>query len=131
MKIKIQKTNTELARIKNFFATHRYSKTSKNGWFVVDKLHIYLRCSQRYLDGKYYRTLEIASVKNHGIKSCGGFTRFLEFAESIAKQFGLVVFIENVLNSRFRDFFQRGGYTAILTETHIFSEVVSFYKHIN
>jgi GNAT superfamily N-acetyltransferase len=83
----------------------------RNGWIENDEIRLYLRTGLRRIEGSTVKAVTIASVSVYERrKSRGIFTAILTEIEKIAANAGLSVFVENVLNSRLADFFERRGY---------------------
>lgn len=80
----------------------------KNQWLEEDaSLKLYVRISTRWLDGRMVQMLDLATI-DAAPTGQGRFTRFLETIEPWKPVSG--IFIENVVNERFRGFFRERGY---------------------
>lgn len=78
-------------------------------WCMVGNVHIYLRARSRIIEQARVKVLDIGSVEVIAEKrGQGEFTKILDELERI-NPFP-VLYIENVLNQRFADFFERRGY---------------------
>ncbi len=93
-----------------------YSVTSflegkeKNAWCEFGKLRIYMRKTVRY----NLQTLDIATITIHNPKfrGKGAFTEFLAWIEEeVVRRDIDQIFIENVLDERFQNFFLKKGYS--------------------
>ena len=80
-----------------------------NAWVKPEGLEVYVRRGQKLIEGKVQPTLEIANVRANQIGT-GALTRWVPEFESLADKLGRIVFVENVLNPRFREFWSRRGY---------------------
>ena len=83
---------------------------SHNQWLKGSDFEIYVRHSWRFIKGKRLESLEIASV-NAKRPGHGDFTRFLNQVEEINPY--ECIYIENLLTTRFEDFFLKRGYTSV------------------
>jgi hypothetical protein len=83
-----------------------FSKSSRrNEWITVDGISIYVRNANRLLSigGGYVPTLDLASISIED-KGQGIFTSILEALETSS---GKTLFVENVLEDRFQEFFKK------------------------
>ena len=84
----------------------------RNTWIYERDISIYVRRSQRFIDGKVIPCLDIGSVevieKHRGI---GIFTSFLNRFEEAAKKLNRAVFVESILEPRLVSFLNRREYT--------------------
>lgn len=89
----------------------------RNAWIVEMGVTAYLRITRRYLGGQVVDTIDVANVKVETPfkKGRGVFTAFLEHMEEEGVRLNRVVYVENVLEERFRQFFRRRGYTEVPT----------------
>ena len=80
-------------------------------WIEVGSMKIYVRTTDRFLEGKRLRMFDISNVDiaNDKKKGKGEFTAFLDDLE-LRKPFG-GVHVENVLNPRLEAFLERHGFT--------------------
>lgn len=82
----------------------------RSAWVHSKDISVYLRKSQRVVNGKMLSALDIASIDvEKESQGKGIFTAFLVEAESL----GVPIFIENVLTRKFSEFFRKRGYTEI------------------
>lgn len=81
-------------------------------WVLMENMHVYVRATKRYLEGVQKNTLEIGSVEVQN-RGEGVFSRWLPEFEAQAKHFGRVVYVENVLDERFQQFWVRRGYRPV------------------
>ncbi|MDD5371251.1 MAG: hypothetical protein PHQ40_19385, partial [Anaerolineaceae bacterium] len=86
----------------------------QNKWFRIDWVDVYLRTGRRFIyeEPEFCITIANVQVAPSKKKGKGIFTRFLESVEEL----GYTVYIENVLNPRLADFFNRRGYHKLVTE---------------
>lgn len=72
----------------------------------------YIRVTKRYVEGKVVNTIDLANLKVEPPRKQGEgvFTAFLVHMEAEAKRLDRVVFVENVLEDRFQEFFRKRGY---------------------
>jgi hypothetical protein len=73
-----------------------------NQWLSDDKMQVYVRKANRYLEGKRKVTLDIANVEVYH-RGKGTFTRFLEAVHEMNPWDA--TYVECVLNPRFAAFF--------------------------
>ena len=82
----------------------------RNIWLEAGDLRVYVRKSKRLIDDLYVDALDIASVE---VLSCsrgkGVFTKFLDECEALE----MPLYIENVMDGRFRKFFVSRGYRSL------------------
>ena len=104
------------------------SPFSRVGWFELEiggcRLAVYLRRGHRFFDKVRTSTLEIASASAYP-QGTGAFSTVLGVLERLADEYGLVVYLENVIapGDRLGAFYVRRGY--VLIEG---SEPPSFYR---
>lgn len=82
-------------------------------WFSFDdfKLKVYLRITDRYLDGEPKSTIEIATVEvDREYQSQGYFTLFLNEIEKLAEKYERFVYIESIQRGNFLNFLKKRGY---------------------
>lgn len=82
----------------------------RNAWVELDKMRVYVRKgSMRYINKKAVTTFDVATVEvDAAHRGQGVFTRFLE---SLEESLDSPIYVENVLEKRFQDFFRkRKGY---------------------
>lgn len=82
---------------------------SCNRWFTQKGYSFYLRFGRHYEGGQSYNyTIELCNLTiSDDVRGSGLFTMFVEQLEAID---GLHIFVENVLQERFREFWRRRGY---------------------
>ena len=80
-------------------------------WIKADGINVYIRKAKRNIDNRLTTTLDISSVVVCDVrkKGKGKFTDLLELCREINPYEYL--FVENVHEQRFADFFQRQGMT--------------------
>ena len=74
-----------------------------------EDLNLYMRRTRRFLGGKIVETAEVATISTENPGQGTG-RRFFDFLEAEAQQLGLWVFVESILNPRFKEFLLRRGY---------------------
>ena len=74
-------------------------------WLEFQNLRVYVRKAERIVFGKRISCIDIASVSAYK-QGRGTFTEFLEAMEKHAP----VIYVENILTSRFADYFRKRGY---------------------
>ena len=81
---------------------------SCNRWFTQKQYSFYLRFGRHHQDGTSYdKTVELCNLLiSDEYRGDGLFTSFVEQVE----QLGCSIFVENVLQERFREFWRRRGY---------------------
>jgi len=81
-------------------------------WVEEMGVRAYLRVTRRMIDGGVAETIDLANVavpvknRGHGI-----LTAYLEYLESESTRLNRTLFVENVFETRFRNFFLKRGYT--------------------
>lgn len=96
----------------------------RNAWLREPRLSVYVRRGIHMIEHEGYRTLDIASIEvDDGFRGQGIFTDFLGRAEAV----GVPVFIENVMDLRFQEFFRNRGYKVQFGGDESVG-VLSFYK---
>lgn len=100
---------TKYPLITKFILENTNSRLCINAWIPEDPFNIYLRMSFRYIDNTQHRTIEIANVYvvEESERSKKHFTKLLEYIES---NFSEIIYVENVFEDRFKDFFIKRGY---------------------
>lgn len=85
--------------------------STNNTWLQGNGMKVYVRNTNRFMQGMgHVRSLDIANVINQR-KGTGMFTKWLAYAERIARAAGHdIVFVENLLNDRLAEFLARSGY---------------------
>ena len=91
---------------------HTSHKQFNRGWISPKGLAVYVRYTRHYINGVVVDTIDLANI-NATQQGKGVFTAFLKKVEEIAKCQSRVVYIENVLERRFQEFFERRGYVLI------------------
>ena len=80
-------------------------------WLYFKEVSVYFRVSNRYHGKCTVRTLEIANVIVKKLeRGKGVFTRLLKIVESIARELGWMVLVEEVVEQRLLNFLVRRGY---------------------
>lgn len=83
----------------------------RNAWLKPRSLDVYVRKSRRMYHGEIVKAFDIASISvNARWRGRGVFTRWLDEAIPAIPSDFKVIFVENVLDGRFRDFFLRRGF---------------------
>ena len=81
------------------------------GHVVFGKVTCYTRVSKHYLEGVNVKTIDLANITTRSKhRGQGHFTAFLSAVEGTAGSVGRAVYIENVMEERFRGFFRKRGY---------------------
>lgn len=75
-----------------------------NSWLSDDTMQVYVRKGRRYFNKRRINVLDIASVEVVQ-QGKGHFKRFLEHAIQLHPWDG--IYVENVMDARFRGFFER------------------------
>lgn len=70
---------------------------------------IYFRKSRRFIQGRWYPALDVATATAHP-PGTGAFTMLLPEIEEIAERHERIVFAESVINERLVDFLCARGY---------------------
>ena len=96
--------------------------TSKrcNVWLRIDKhyLNVYVRITERCLNGIMHRTLDVATVEVDRRHQCQGhFTNFLTEIEKLAEEYRRVVYVESICRDFLFDFLDRRGYKVMTPDT--------------
>lgn len=106
------------------------SEGQRNAWIQSDNkdMDLYIRRAYRIVESQTYNNvLDLANLKvRHDVQGTGVFTRYLPVIEQIAKQHGCSgIFIENIMEPRFAEFFKRNGYVifASLYNTNAFKKL--------
>jgi GNAT superfamily N-acetyltransferase len=89
-----------------------YKSDLRNAWIydAAPHLDVYVRHAKRMVDGKLVEMFDIASIEVvDGHRGQGIFTSFLNAAEELILP-DKIIFIENVLDPRFQEFFRKQGY---------------------
>lgn len=101
-------------------------------WINFKGTQLYARATRRSLDSMddIYSTIEVASITlSVRIRGRKVFTdTILATFEKIGAETGRAVFIENVQEERFKEFFRRIGYTEILFPGSRKEDPSNFYK---
>lgn len=93
----------------------------RNSWFNLPGLNVYLRVVPGL------KRIDIANVTAEP-QGRGTFTRFLEKMEALAEELGAALFIENVLEERFQQFFENRGYESNGQDPPCFTRVRKVLK---
>jgi len=92
-------------------ALRETAAVARNAWIKDGPLSVYIRKSERmFVLGKRVHTIDVANVTVR-TPGQGLFTLYLHGVECLAATRGSVVYVENVIDERFREFFRRRGYT--------------------
>ncbi len=103
------------------FLKKNEKRYTANAWLYDDLMNLYVRKSRRHVDGEAYDALDIASIVVYK-KGQGTFTAFLTEIEQACPY--PVIYIENVLEMRFRKFLLGKGYK----RNHHSDDPPSYYK---
>lgn len=80
-------------------------------WFKDSDMKVYVRVGRRMIEGSIRETIDIATIEVFK-PGQGTFTRFLEQVEELAAAGPIhTIYVENVLESRFAEFFRKRGYS--------------------
>lgn len=83
----------------------------RNAWLSSGSLRVFVRNSKRLFDAEMRSCLDIATVEvAENKRGTGVFREFLAAAETVATEKGLELFVENVMEERFRSLFERMGW---------------------
>jgi hypothetical protein len=86
-------------------------RTRFNHWFEMQSMQVYLRMSQRSLEGKIRPTLDIANIEVRELyQGQGIFSEFLMGMELLAGKYGKAIYVENVGNPILQRFLIKRGY---------------------
>jgi hypothetical protein len=103
---------------------HFLDSKDRNGWLQYGTLHVYVRKSRRRIEGESLQPcLDIATAECK-TPGQGGFSNFL--AHAIALCPFEYIYIENVLEERFQQFFLKHGF---IRDQHHPSDYC-FYKKV-
>ena len=81
-------------------------------WIHVDELSVYLRISLRYVNGTYYKVLDVASVTVHD-ENLGYCQQIFRIVESAASKVVGGVFVESVCHPAMAHICEKRGYSRI------------------
>ena len=86
-----------------------------NSWISENHITIYVRKSNRLIEGKMTECLDLATVEvDEDERGKGIFTTFLHRFEQEAKKLNRVVFVENIMNPCLESYLvKKQGYTLI------------------
>lgn len=82
-------------------------------WIRIDEFHvlIYIRLTDRMLDGKITKTIDLANIEvDFRYQSQGFFTAFLDEVEKMAQEFSRAIYVESILRQFLFDFLIKRGY---------------------
>lgn len=114
MKI-LERTSSVLDELDDFIEKSKNIKYSTNKWLEFDEFKVYVRKTNRFLFGKIYTSLDIASIEvcereqRKGI--CKNFIKRVHDNNPFD-----VTYIENVLNHYLSDHLERNGWMATGSE---------------
>lgn len=81
-------------------------------WIKSDEMEIYIRKSKRFINKEIVNCIDFASI-NVSQTGVGTFTGFLKW---FRKKYPMKnIFIESILTERFARFFEKNGFTRIIT----------------
>lgn len=83
----------------------------RNTWLSKDNLHVYVRKGYHWTGSKLEWCLDLASIEVN--KECRGLGVFTAFLETVEANSPLPIYVENVLEPRFAEFFDRKGYLSV------------------
>ena len=119
--------------LQSFLSKTKPKSTSKNEWVTFEDAEVYVRISQRFMDGKRVGSIEVANVTresrsdnveyNPNVKSTGFMRRLYDIVEDYAENYSLVVYAESVLNEFLPGWLERRGYHRVSM-----SNPPSYYK---
>lgn len=91
--------------------TEIQTKTRFHHWFEIKSMQVYLRMTQRSLEGKIRPTFDIANIEvREPYQRQGIFSEFLIGMELLAGKYGKAIYVENVSNPILQRFLIKRGY---------------------
>ena len=85
-----------------------------NAWLDDNQLKVYVRITERYLDGERLPSIDIANVEVvRELRGNGIFAGVLADIEQIAQDTGRIVYVESILEPRLERFLQQRGYEEV------------------
>lgn len=95
-------------------------------WLDFEKMKVYFKVTQQYINGKFYKTLDISSVVTfEEYQNQGVFKEFLKTVEELATKYNKTVFVECVHNEILASYLEKVGYQ---TQEHA---PINYYKHFS
>ena len=86
----------------------------RNEWITDGPMRVYIRKANHIIAGALIRTLDVASVSvDPDARRRGVFSLWLAGAEKLAREQGLVVRVESILNPHLSRFLSRRGYIRV------------------
>lgn len=98
----------------------------RNAWIKHPDLKIYMRKGRRIINRKTIKVVDIANVSAFK-RGQGHFTKFLDELENRIKNHFDAIFIENVMDERFKNFFLKHGYE-IQYENNGLTCLIKYFK---
>lgn len=86
-----------------------------NRWFENSQIRIYIRRGFHVVDRGVMEMIDLSNVTSLE-QGKGIFTTTLEFMEQLSHQYEKPLWVENVLEDRFAEFFRKRGYTEVKQE---------------
>ncbi len=95
--------------LENYFNEMKDKIYLTNRWLETKKIKVYVRRSQRLINGSQFTCFDIANINvKESQRGKGIFTEFLNKAHEMNPW--EVTYIENVNDERFRKFFEKQGF---------------------
>ena len=96
--------------LRQWVATHQTYGCARE-WLKRPNLEIYVRLASRPWQGNVVSTLDLANMLvKEKRRGQGVLTKFVGEAEALADELGLHLYVENVLEDRFANWWGRRGY---------------------
>ncbi len=84
----------------------------RNSHVMWGPIQLYIRRSRRFFGGSRVEAADVATIEvPEELQGLGLGTKFFDFWEKEARERGLYVFVESILNPRFQKWLLRRGYT--------------------
>jgi hypothetical protein len=81
-------------------------------WIREGDMEVYVRVSNRNIKGQSIPAIDLSNIISpENSRGKGIFTRFLDNVEELAFKNGMVVYVENIINERLKNFLINRGYT--------------------
>ena len=94
--------------------TQFISSNLRNAWISERNIKVYVRKSIRLFGKEMHQCLDLASVEvDEDKRRQGVFTTFLKRFEEEAKKLGRAVFVESIMEHRFKDYLLKNGYQLV------------------
>jgi hypothetical protein len=114
-------TNELLYFLRNDIKTHQ--------WFYFKEYHlnIYIRITNRYINGKFVNIIDLSTIEiEESFRNKGYFTKFLIYVELIATEYNRLIYVESILNSILMDFLLNRGYLVANMDTYSLYKPMAF-----